>query len=511
MRRYVNANVNRKSATVINYSVKMVAVVAETVVFMFIGMTSVLDLVDWHPAFFFTALVACALYRPIGVVAGCWFINKFRTIKLSWLDQFIMAYGGLRGPIAYALCALISKELIEQKDVLLSACMGVIFFTVYVQGGTIRFLVEGLHVKRANTAKPTMNQRLHERLIDHAMAGIEDIAGLHGSQYMRVTFEQFDQKFLKPLLLREVPNTRESGIIKTFSKLNVQDAIRNAKERGSSAALSDMNRVPPAATADRRMSHLTTTESVAEALNMAFHRNYSGSVTENAATFRSSVPGVETALDLQILDAPPMRKKDVDDARIRHILDDAMYKPRNKPKYAPRHVVNEHKKPVMVNQNPEARWQVRRLMSSLSPGSSSGEHVRTRRNETMGARPNRSKNLLTIPQVSFTKAGAQSTSGDRSGSHRKLILPDDNMSKLVIGEVDEGGIDITIGDSGDDEPNGITISAPGEPPSPGREASAQESQLPWRQQHDEAHEPSVAPRSDRQDSERIDEENEDSV
>lgn len=42
--------------------------------------------------------------------------------------------------------------------------IAVIYFTVFVQGMTIKPLVELLKVKRANKTKPTMNERIHTRV-----------------------------------------------------------------------------------------------------------------------------------------------------------------------------------------------------------------------------------------------------------------------------------------------------------------------------------------------------------
>jgi hypothetical protein len=74
------------------------------------------------------------------VLGLTWFINKFRIVKLTPKDQFIIAYGGLRGAIAFSLGYLLDKQHFPMCDLFLTAIITVIFFTVFVQvlspGGT---------------------------------------------------------------------------------------------------------------------------------------------------------------------------------------------------------------------------------------------------------------------------------------------------------------------------------------------------------------------------------------
>lgn len=72
---------------------------------------------------------------PPGVLVLTWFINKFRIVKLTPKDQFIIAYGGLRGAIAFSLCYLLDYEHFDMRDMFLTAIITVIFFTVFVQVG----------------------------------------------------------------------------------------------------------------------------------------------------------------------------------------------------------------------------------------------------------------------------------------------------------------------------------------------------------------------------------------
>lgn len=70
-----------------------------------------------------------------GVVGLTFVINKFRIVKLTTKDQFIIAYGGLRGAIAFSLGFLLDENQFGRslRQMFLTAIITVIFFTVFVQ------------------------------------------------------------------------------------------------------------------------------------------------------------------------------------------------------------------------------------------------------------------------------------------------------------------------------------------------------------------------------------------
>lgn len=73
----------------------------------------------------------CFCLHVSGVIGLTFIINKFRIVKLTKKDQFIVAYGGLRGAIAFSLGFLLTNS--EMKQLFLTAIITVIFFTVFVQ------------------------------------------------------------------------------------------------------------------------------------------------------------------------------------------------------------------------------------------------------------------------------------------------------------------------------------------------------------------------------------------
>lgn len=94
----------------------------------------------------------------LGVIILVALANRFRIHKLSNVDQFVMSYGGLRGAVAFALVLLIDPKHVPLQPLFVTTTICVIYFTVFLQGITIKPLVRILNVKRAEKRKPTMNE-----------------------------------------------------------------------------------------------------------------------------------------------------------------------------------------------------------------------------------------------------------------------------------------------------------------------------------------------------------------
>ncbi|KAG8143168.1 hypothetical protein E2320_000437 [Naja naja] len=198
MRPYVEANISHKSHTTIKYFLKMWSSVSETLIFIFLGVSTVAGKHHWNWAFVICTLIFCLIARVLGVLGLTWFINKFRIVKLSPKDQFIIAYGGLRGAIAFSLGYLLDYKHFPMRDMFLTAIITVIFFTVFVQGMTIRPLVDLLAVKKKQETKRSINEEIHTQVmvlfqllrsvsvfLDHLLTGIEDICGHYGHHHWK--------------------------------------------------------------------------------------------------------------------------------------------------------------------------------------------------------------------------------------------------------------------------------------------------------------------------------------
>uniref|UniRef100_A0A8B9WNJ0 Sodium/hydrogen exchanger n=1 Tax=Bos mutus grunniens TaxID=30521 RepID=A0A8B9WNJ0_BOSMU len=227
MNKYVEENVSQKSYTTIKYFMKMLSSVSETLIFIFMGVSTVGKNHEWNWAFVCFTLAFCLIWRALGVFVLTQVINWFRTIPLTFKDQFIIAYGGLRGAICFALVFLLPSSVFPRKKLFITAAIVVIFFTVFILGITIRPLVEFLDVKRSNKKQQAVSEEIHCRFFDHVKTGIEDVCGHWGHNFWRDKFKKFDDKYLRKLLIRE--NQPKSSIVSLYKKLEIKHAIEMAE------------------------------------------------------------------------------------------------------------------------------------------------------------------------------------------------------------------------------------------------------------------------------------------
>ncbi|XP_023815746.1 Na(+)/H(+) exchanger beta [Oryzias latipes] len=233
MRPYVEANISHKSYTTIKYFLKMWSSVSETLIFIFLGVSTVEGPHNWNWIFVIFTLILCLLSRVLGVVGLTFIINKFRIIKLTKKDQFIVAYGGLRGAIAFSLGFLLTDT--EKKDMFLTAIITVIFFTVFVQGMTIRPLVELLAVKKKKESKASINEEIHTQFLDHLLTGIEDICGHYGHHHWKDKLNRFNRTYVKKWLIAG-DRSSEPQLISFYNKMEMKEAMMLV-ESGSAAKL----------------------------------------------------------------------------------------------------------------------------------------------------------------------------------------------------------------------------------------------------------------------------------
>ncbi|KAL0963495.1 hypothetical protein UPYG_G00307180 [Umbra pygmaea] len=235
MKYYVEENVSQRSCTTIRHVIKMLGSIAETVIFFFLGVVTVTTEHEWNWGYILFTLLFAFLWRALGVLVLTQIINPFRTIPFNFKDQFILVYSGLRGAVTFALVFTLPDHIVRKK-LFVTATICVIVFTVFIQGISIRPLLEFINVRRTNRNLKTINIEVHSRLMEHAVAGIEDLCGQWGHYYWKDKFMKVNNQFLRKILIKD--NRAESSIVALYKKLELQNAMEILDTMSDSASVS---------------------------------------------------------------------------------------------------------------------------------------------------------------------------------------------------------------------------------------------------------------------------------
>lgn len=316
MKNYVDQNISAKSQTTLRYAMKMLSSSSETIIFMFLGIATIRQEHNWNTAFVLLTILFCTVFRAIGIVIQTALANRYRIHKLSIVDQFVMMYGGLRGAVAFALVLLIDKNKIPSADMFMTTTIAVIYWTVFLQGITIKPLVKFLNVKlQPHKEHDSMNERIAGRFVDHVVSGMEGIFGEFSKLGLRDMYKRLDEKYIKPCILRE-KKLKDHKIMETFVSLTEKDAIDFVRKNPSKFA---------GLIGVRTMVDLT----------LANARDMSKSAVDlalaNVSALTNSGSSIVTPSKFENVDLNEMHytgsQKDLTDSTIHHLLGETLFMP----------------------------------------------------------------------------------------------------------------------------------------------------------------------------------------
>ncbi|KAM6974670.1 sodium/hydrogen exchanger 3-like [Tautogolabrus adspersus] len=236
-KKYINANMDERSVTTVRLVMKLLANGAETIIFVFIGISAIDKVIwVWNTGFILLTLFFIFVYRFIGVFFLTWILNKFRLVPIELIDQVIMSYGGLRGAVAFGLATMLDETKIKEKHLMVCTTLIVVYFTVIIQGITMKPLVNWLKVKKAAVAEVSLVEKMQDKVFDHLLVAIEDISGQKGHNYMKDKWKHFEEKWLSKILMKPSVRKNRDYVFNIFHQLNLKDAINYVAEgerRGS--------------------------------------------------------------------------------------------------------------------------------------------------------------------------------------------------------------------------------------------------------------------------------------
>jgi len=101
---YAFKNISAESLTTVNYFIKMLSSTSDCIIFLYLGM-AFFESHDWSTGFVCWTLLLCLGVRFVTIFSLSALVNLFRRNihPIGWNEQFIMAYGGLRGAVGFSL------------------------------------------------------------------------------------------------------------------------------------------------------------------------------------------------------------------------------------------------------------------------------------------------------------------------------------------------------------------------------------------------------------------------
>lgn len=234
-RHYAFSNISHKSRTTVKYFTKVLASASEIIIFLFLGLELVSESHVWHTGFVLWTLLLCTAFRFLITFGMACLINRFDTMRVRLIgydEMFMIAFGGLRGAVAFSLAALLDDTEVPHKHMFVTTTLTVVMFTVFIQGITIKPLVNFLSIRLAPEKNQSMYCELSSHVTDHLMAGIEDVVGKKGRNHLREKIEQIDADYFKKWLMND-PDPVDTSLQEFYTKIVIKEHYNNLKLCGA--------------------------------------------------------------------------------------------------------------------------------------------------------------------------------------------------------------------------------------------------------------------------------------
>ncbi|VDL62348.1 unnamed protein product [Hymenolepis diminuta] len=240
---YAFHNISPASLSSIHVVVKEAAEVSEAFIFFLIGVQLFSAEIKWDTGICLWGMVVCLFARTVVTLALTYLINviNLNNLKVTFKQQAILIYGGLRGAVALSLALLVefkdlgpNGELV--RKVIVTATLFIILFTVGFMGLTMKPLVKLFKIKLAGKEELSIFSDLNGNILDHVLAGMEAIIGSNGRNRARIFFTRLDDKYVRRILQRN-PETHDEKIVRTYENIALKLHYATIKPSKSSAYL----------------------------------------------------------------------------------------------------------------------------------------------------------------------------------------------------------------------------------------------------------------------------------
>ena len=221
---YAFRNISAESRTTANYFIKMLSSTSDCIIFLYLGIAWFNNDHVWDTAFVLFSVLFTLLARFVVTYSLATLINWLRgnIHPITLREMFVMAFGGLRGAVAFSLVITINKELVgrETFDMLVTTTLVIIMQTVFLQGGTIKWIVNFLGIEKSSGSDLSLMSEMNDKLFEHIMSGVESLAGKHGQYYFQDLWNRMDEKYLTKIF---VSSHADHEMVRIYDEVSIGD------------------------------------------------------------------------------------------------------------------------------------------------------------------------------------------------------------------------------------------------------------------------------------------------
>ena len=223
MKRYGFQNISKKSYTTVKYSIKTLASTSDCIIFIFLGLELIQESHNVHWGFIIATIILCLIFRFMSTFLFAFLVNLARKDQIEYKEQFIMAYGGLRGAVGFSLAVVLEKG-VWYRELFITTALVMVFFTVFLQGGTIKLFVKLFKIELATKEKPRICNDVQQKLMEDVMQGIEDVVGRQRAKGIFSELCRAIDKLLKSILIGK---DSQQELSRKFERICLDEHITN--------------------------------------------------------------------------------------------------------------------------------------------------------------------------------------------------------------------------------------------------------------------------------------------
>lgn len=247
MKHYTFSNLSEKSQTFTAGFFELISSLAETFVFIYMGLDIATEQQSWsHVGFIFFSILFIGVARAANVFPCAYFINFVRpeSRKIPMKHQKALWYSGLRGAMAFALALQSIHELPDgHGEIIFTATTAIVVLTVLLIGGSTATMLEALEVTGDSQVVlfgESSDEESDYRAPDEAStssSGQKLKMKLKELRKSTASFTAIDKNFLTPFFTAHNGDVHEHRTSRgNEAHHSAREILRTSNDRGSSTS-----------------------------------------------------------------------------------------------------------------------------------------------------------------------------------------------------------------------------------------------------------------------------------